>query len=56
MLVPVHIVDEPDIAATEGTAFTVTAVVTPVAEPHTLVAVIVYTPALNVETPNDAGF
>jgi hypothetical protein len=39
-----------------GSGFTVTAVVTPVVVPHALVAVMVYTPALKLLTPNDAGF
>jgi hypothetical protein len=48
--------DAPDIAATDGTAFTVTADVTAVVPPQTLVAVSVYTPALAVVTLNAEGF
>jgi hypothetical protein len=56
LLVPEHIVVAPDIAATDGTVVNVTVDETAVVEPHALVAVMVYTPALNEVTPDTVGF
>jgi hypothetical protein len=56
VVVPEQIFVAPDMAATDGTVFTVTVDETAVVEPHALVAVMVYTPALKLLTPNDAGF
>jgi hypothetical protein len=56
MLVPEHKVLEPDIAETVGTVVKVTVGETALVDPHTLVAVTVYTPALTVVTAIATGF